>query len=82
MVARRFGLALLILIFAAAGSQRAAAQTKVTIGYGPANSWIPAFVAKEQGIFARHGLDATLQLIVIGSNQPAALIGFHSNRRA
>jgi NitT/TauT family transport system substrate-binding protein len=50
------------------------AQTKVTIGYGPANSWIPAFVAKDQGIFAKHGLDATLQLIAIGSNQPAALM--------
>jgi ABC-type nitrate/sulfonate/bicarbonate transport system substrate-binding protein len=53
MVARRSGLALLVLALAAAGSQPAAAQTKVAIGYGPANSWIPAFVAKEQGIFAR-----------------------------
>lgn len=52
----------------------ASAQTKVTIGYGPANAWIPAFVAKDQGIFAKHGLDATLQLIATGSNEPAALM--------
>ena len=59
---------------AAVVAQTPAALTKVTIGYGPANSWIPAFVAKDQGIFAKHGLDATLQLIAIGSNQPAALM--------
>ena len=35
---------------------------------------MPAFVAKDQGIFAKHGLDVTLQFIAIGSNQPAALI--------
>jgi NitT/TauT family transport system substrate-binding protein len=63
------GMAVAVLLAWPAG-----AQTKVTIGYGPANGWIPAFVAKDQGIFARHGLDATLQLIAIGSNQPAALM--------
>jgi NitT/TauT family transport system substrate-binding protein len=65
------GLSAAVLLALAPG---AAAQTKVTIGYGPANGWIPAFVAKDQGIFAKHGLDATLQLIAIGSNQPAALM--------
>src|ERR1700761_9326664 len=35
---------------------------------------MPAFVAKDQGIFAQHGLDVTLQFIAVGSNQPAALI--------
>lgn len=65
--------ALLGLAVAMVGSA-ASAQTKVTIGYGPANGWIPAFVAKDQGIFAKHGLDATLQLIAIGSNEPVALM--------
>lgn len=49
-------------------------QTKITVSYGPAYPWIPAFVAKDQGIFAKHGLDVTLQFIAVGSNQPAALI--------
>lgn len=52
----------------------AQAQTKITVSYGPGYPWIPAFVAKDQGIFAKHGLDATLQFIAVGSNQPAALI--------
>lgn len=52
----------------------ALAQTKITVSYGPGYPWIPAFVAKDQGIFAKHGLDVTLQFIAVGSNQPAALI--------
>jgi NitT/TauT family transport system substrate-binding protein len=65
------GAVAIIIAFAA---MRADAQTKITVSFGPASSWIPAFVAKDQGIFARHGLDATLQFIAVGSNQPAALI--------
>jgi NitT/TauT family transport system substrate-binding protein len=52
----------------------AAAQTKITVSYGPGYPWMPAFVAKDQGIFTKHGLDVTLQFIAVGSNQPAALI--------
>jgi NitT/TauT family transport system substrate-binding protein len=52
----------------------ASAQSKITVSYGPGYPWMPAFVAKDQGIFAKHGLDASLQFIAIGSNQPAALI--------
>src|SRR3954471_648768 len=52
----------------------AAAQTKVIVSFGPGSAWIQAFVAKDQGIFARHGLDVTMQLIPVGSNQPAALL--------
>jgi NitT/TauT family transport system substrate-binding protein len=60
-----------LLLLAAAPAQ---AQTKITVSYGPGYPWIPAFVAKDQGIFAKHGLDVTLQFIAVGSNQPAALI--------
>ncbi|HEX4194342.1 MAG TPA: ABC transporter substrate-binding protein, partial [Stellaceae bacterium] len=66
-----FGAAIALAMLAAGP---AAAQTKITISYGPGYPWIPAFVAKDQGIFARHGLDVNLQFIAIGSNQPAALI--------
>ena len=51
-----------------------AAETQVTIGYAMGNGWIPAFVAKDQGIFARHGIDAQLQLMTNASNAPAALM--------
>jgi NitT/TauT family transport system substrate-binding protein len=51
-----------------------AAQTKIAIGYGPSTVWMPAFVAKDQGFFAKHGIDASLTLIPVGSNQPSALI--------
>ena len=37
------------------------AQTKITIGYQPTIDVVPLFVAKEQGFFAKHGLDAQLQ---------------------
>jgi NitT/TauT family transport system substrate-binding protein len=66
-----FGAAIALAMLAAGP---AAAQTKITISYGPGYPWIPAFVAKDQGIFAKHGLDVNLQFIAIGSNQPAALI--------
>lgn len=52
----------------------AQAQTKIAIGYGPSTVWMPAFVAKDQGFFAKHGIDASLTLIPVGSNQPPALI--------
>lgn len=64
-----YSLALLLLL-----AWPAQAQTKITVSYGPGYPWIPAFVAKDEGIFATHGLDVTLQFIAVGSNQPAALI--------
>ena len=63
-----------VIAFAMLAAGPLAAQTKITVSYGPGYPWMPAFVAKDQGIFARHGLDVTLQFIAIGSNQPAALI--------
>jgi NitT/TauT family transport system substrate-binding protein len=52
----------------------AVAQTKVIVSFGPGSAWIQAFVAKDQGMFAKRGLDVTMQLIPVGSNQPAALM--------
>lgn len=71
--------ATLVAAALAAHAQTAHAQTahdpaKLTIGYGPASAWIPAFVAKDQGIFARHGIDASFEFIPIGSNEPAAML--------
>lgn len=52
----------------------ASAQVKLTLGYTGASAFTPAFVAKEQGYFEKHGLDVTLQLIPMGSTMPAALV--------
>ena len=58
------------LVFAAG----AAAQTKIAIGYTGANAFVPAFVAKDKGFFAKNGLDVTLQRVPVGSTIPGALM--------
>ena len=52
----------------------ALAQTKVAVGYVPVVDFLPAFVAKEQGIFEKHGLDVTLKPIAVASNIAPAMI--------
>jgi NitT/TauT family transport system substrate-binding protein len=68
---RRTVLAAAIL---AALDASALAQTKITIGYTGANTFVPAFVAKDRGFFAKRGLDVTLQRIPVGPSIPGALI--------
>lgn len=63
-----------LLAAAALLGSPARADTKLRIGYGPASGWIPAFVAKDEGIFAKHGIDASFEFIAIGSNEPAAMM--------
>ena len=60
-------------VLAATGAP-ARADTKLTIGYTGANTFVPAFVAKDKGFFARRGLDVTLQRIPVGPSIPGALI--------
>ena len=52
----------------------ALAQTKILIGYTGANTFVPSFVAKDKGFFAKNGLDVTLQRIPVGSTIPGALM--------
>jgi NitT/TauT family transport system substrate-binding protein len=52
----------------------AAEPTKVAIGYPPATDFLPAYVAKEQGIFAKNNIDATLVKIPVVSNIPSAVV--------
>src|SRR4051794_18717082 len=52
-----------------------AAQTKVNLGYTQANAFMAAFVAKDQGFFAKRGLDVTLQLVPQGSTIASAMSG-------
>ena len=63
--------AVAVLSLLAAGATRA--QTKITMNYTTGES-VTAFVAKETGIFARHGLDVELVPVVQNSNAPAALV--------
>ena len=51
----------------------ALAQTKVIVAYGLAADFLPAFVAKEEGIFAKNKLDVTMQVAQNSSLVPAML---------
>ncbi|HEX4195229.1 MAG TPA: ABC transporter substrate-binding protein [Stellaceae bacterium] len=69
----RRSLALTLAAFLAAASP-AAAATKLTLLYTPGDSFTESYVAKDQGIFARHGLDVTLTVGQNGSVITAALV--------
>lgn len=45
-----------------AAPTRAQASTPVRAAYIPVITWLPAWVAKEKGFFAKHGLDVTLSV--------------------
>lgn len=51
-----------------------AEPTKVTIGYSPILDSLTAFVAKDEGIFAKHDIDANLVLVTLNSNIPAGIM--------
>ncbi len=65
------------LLVAATLSPAALAQgTKINLGYATATDYLPAFVAKENGCFAKNGLDVTLtRMQIIGTIPPALLAG-------
>jgi NitT/TauT family transport system substrate-binding protein len=58
----------------AAGALPASAQTKINVAHVFANDFLPMFMAKESGCFAKRGLDVTLTLIPIANNIPATII--------
>jgi len=63
----------LLLAALAAVCQPAFAQTKVIVGLTQFNEVAPVMIAKEEGFFAKRGLDVTIQLIPLNSVMPAAL---------
>jgi NitT/TauT family transport system substrate-binding protein len=65
----------LLVATTVAFSAHAAAQTKLIVGYTPANAFMPAFVAKDKGFFAKRGLDVTLQTVPQGSTIAGAMAG-------
>ena len=56
------------------GGTLARAETNITIGCTATADCASAMVAVDQGIFARHGINAKMLLIGINSNIPAALV--------
>ena len=65
------GLLAALLLTAAAG---ATAATKVVFLYTAGPSYIASFVAKDEGLFERHGLNVELTMAATGSIIPAALV--------
>jgi NitT/TauT family transport system substrate-binding protein len=63
-------LSLLVSVSPAAGQTPA----PIKIGLGPAVDFLPAFVARDKGIFAQHGLDATLVIVPTPSVVPPMLV--------
>jgi NitT/TauT family transport system substrate-binding protein len=57
-----------------AAASPVAAATKLTLLYTPGDSFTESYVAKDQGIFAKHGLDVTLTVGQNGSVITAALL--------
>jgi NitT/TauT family transport system substrate-binding protein len=53
--------------------QVARAEDKIIVGYTAISDFAAAYVAKEEGIFKKHGLDVDLQLITLTSNIPPSL---------
>ena len=60
-----------VLGFAAAP---VSAATKLKFGYSAASAFSSAFVAADQGIFTKHGLDVEMVLVPNSSTTPAALV--------
>lgn len=77
MIRRTFVTALTAALLAGTALLAGAALaqgTKITIAHATASDFLPAFVAKEKGIFAKHGLDVTLQVYANIALTPAALM--------
>jgi NitT/TauT family transport system substrate-binding protein len=67
--------AALVVAIAITVAHGAAAQTKVKFGFTGLSDIVPVFAAKEEGFFARHGIDAELQLLNNGAVITAGLAG-------
>ena len=63
--------------FAAAGGESFAAEpSKLLIAHGAiSNNVEPLWIAKEQGIFRKHGIEAELVFIIAGRAMQAMLAG-------
>jgi NitT/TauT family transport system substrate-binding protein len=65
---------LLLTVLALVTAAPAMAQTAVRLGVTPIGDYIAAWVGKDQGIFAKHGLNVTIQTVPISPMAAAALM--------
>jgi NitT/TauT family transport system substrate-binding protein len=62
------------ILLGGAGAADAQPQTKVIFGYTAVADYASAMIAKEQGFFAKRGLDVDLVPVQLNSTLPAALV--------
>jgi NitT/TauT family transport system substrate-binding protein len=67
-------LVLLATLLLGAGTAQAQQQTKILIGYTAVAEYASAMIAKEEGFFAKRGLDVELVAVQLNSTIPAALV--------
>jgi len=65
---------LLALLVTGTLAPAAQAQTKLTLAYGIASDFLAVLTARDEGIFARHGLDVTMTAFTNGSLVPQAMV--------
>jgi NitT/TauT family transport system substrate-binding protein len=63
-----------LLSFGAIAPAASRTPTPLKLGLGPALDFLPAFVARDQGVFAKHGLDVTLVIVPTPSVVPPMLV--------
>jgi NitT/TauT family transport system substrate-binding protein len=61
-------------ILAVALAAPASAQDKIVLGFSASTAFSNAFVAANEGIFKKHGLDVEMKLVPNSSTTPAALV--------
>jgi NitT/TauT family transport system substrate-binding protein len=67
-------LRLLAIGVASLAALPAFAAEKITLLYVPVNAYVTSYVAKDQGFFARHGLEVELKIVPAGGQSIASLM--------
>jgi ABC-type taurine transport system substrate-binding protein len=67
-------LRLLAIGFASLAALPASAAEKITLLYVPINAYVASYAAKDQGFFARYGLDIELKIVPTGGPSIASLM--------
>lgn len=62
------------ILGAARRPARAAEGIKLGIGFAPTDDFVPIMIAKERGLFAAARIDASITIIAVISNVPAAIM--------
>ena len=74
-LAASLGAGAALLVRPSRARSEGAPATRLSLGYTATLGFNGAFIAKDRGLFAKHGLDVDLVLIGLNSNIPAALVG-------